>query len=90
MSTQNLVENIIKTAPISIDDNYKLRLEKRLKVLCVRREKLNLCRCCGFIEYDNSMAVRFYPAIKYRKDFKRLNKMISEIDKETRLIYKYL
>jgi hypothetical protein len=43
----NLVEKIIKSSPLSIDDNYKIRLKGRREILNMRREKLNMCRCRG-------------------------------------------
>lgn len=83
-----LIQNIINTAPISFDDNYKIRLKNRLDILNKRRDKLNTCRCRGSVEYDSKgKAVRFYPAIHYRKDFKRLHKMIAQIDKEINEIW---
>lgn len=85
-----LVEKIVKTAPIEIDDNYKLRLQARCRILNMRREKLCMCNCRGQIEYENGMAARFYPNVHYRKDFPRLSRMIKEIDKELREINKYL
>lgn len=86
----NLIETIIKDAPICIDDNYKIRLQKRCEVLNTRREKLNMCRCRGHIEYENGMAARFLPNTHYREYFPRLNRMIQVIDAELRQINKYL
>lgn len=86
-----IIQNIIKTSPVSIDDNYKTRLKERFEVLINRRDKLSVCANRGSIEYENGMAARFYPNIHYRKDFKRLGRMIAEINKElnqiTRIIY---
>lgn len=86
----SIVQTIVRNSPISIEDNYKLRLKARCEILNMRREKLNMCRCRGHIEYENGMAAIFYPNIQYRKDFKRLDRMIKAIDVELREINKYM
>lgn len=85
-----IIKNIIKTAPIEIDDNYEIRLRQRAEVLNKRRDKLIICNSRGSIEFENGIAVRFFPFVMYRKDFKRLDRMIKEINKELREIGKYL
>lgn len=79
----SIVENIIKNSPVSIDDNYKIRLKTRQTLLVNRREMLISASIPGVVEYENGMAARFYPNVNYsRSDIVRMKRMISVINKE--------
>jgi hypothetical protein len=78
-----LVNHIIKTSPVTWDDNYKTRLRQRHDLLIRRRERLQALTNRGWVEYENGMAARFFPNIYLtRKDALRGGKMIAEINKQ--------
>lgn len=84
-----IVQNIINTAPVSIDDNYKIRLHKRADQLLKRLEIIRAYSNPGFVEYENGMAVRFFPNVYLTEETaKRCGRLRGEIRKELNEIQK--